>query len=154
MKILRCFERSLKVYIDKNDWCAISTDQETTPEKVWDLLFLLMDFIKNKTSDIFPFNKKWTRYHHCCGFIRKISAKDIYINSKWSEEGAALSILKAFKLFFEGANVGLLIPENSFEGSTHKDTLERFGKVVDLWRIAFGDHKRPPKWKSILICLR
>ena len=109
--ILECFYSRLKTYNNKNDHCAINTDQETTPSKIWDDLFQEMDFIINKTADIFPYNKRWTRYHHFCGFTRKISPQDIFINSPWAEEGAAFSILKALKLFFEGANVALLILE-------------------------------------------
>ena len=78
-----------------------------------------MDFIKHLTADIFPYNKKWNKYHHFCGFKRLMAAQDIFINSPWSENGAAFSILKALKLFFKGANIALLITERSLVNSTH-----------------------------------
>ena len=101
-----------------------------------------MDFVQNTTTDIFPYNKKWTKYHHFCGFKRFISAQDIFINSPWGENGAAFSILKALKLFFKGANVALLIMERSLANSTHEDLVRRFAKVEDLKYVKFGEHKK------------
>lgn len=72
-----------------------------------------------------------------------ISAQDIFINSPWSENGAAFSILKVLKLFFKGANVALLIMERSLVNSTHEDLVRRFGKVEDLRYVTFGEHKKP-----------
>ena len=113
-KIFKCYEERMKLLEQYVSDCAAESDQETTPNNVWDVLYKYLDFIKQTTADIFPYNKKWTKYHHFCGWRRNISARDVFINSPWYDEGAALAILKALKLFFEGANVGLLIEWRSY----------------------------------------
>ena len=113
-----------------------------------------MDFVKNTTADIFPYNKKWTRYHHFCGFTRRISPQDIFINSPWHEDGAAFSILKALKLFFEGANVALLIKNQSLVGSMHERTVRRFAKIEDPQYVTFVGYNKPLRHPCVMIYFR
>ena len=108
------YDHRIKLYIEHNDHYAISTDHEITPEKIWDDLYKYLDFLKLSTADPFPPDELWTREFHHCGFTRHLSPQDIFINSPWNKEQAALSILKALKLFDTGANVGLLLQRRSF----------------------------------------
>lgn len=66
--LIKCFNNRLELYLKKGDCCANKKDCELTPDYLWDNLYNNIDYIKNTTADIFPFDRKWTRYHHFCGF--------------------------------------------------------------------------------------
>ena len=83
-----------------------------------------------------------------------MGAQDIFINSPWNENGAAFSILKSLKLFFKGANVGLLIMERSLINSTHYELVKRFAKIEDLRYVKFGEHKKALPQPCVMIYFR
>ena len=80
-------------------------------------------FTKESTMDPFKYNRFFSRLWNFCGFSRKLSARDIFLNPPYSDHQAALSIRKALILYFSGANVCLLIPEESSRGKMWQKVL-------------------------------
>ena len=103
--------------------------------------------------DPFPPVYPYSRYFHFSGFTRHLSAQDIYINSPWNDEQAALSILKALKLFESGANVGLLLQRRSYELSPNRPMLDLFGTIINENNLKFSGRKKALKGDCLLIGL-
>ena len=132
------FDHRMQLYELHVDHFGITSDHEISPDEMQKDLYKYADFLKIKTADPFPPQKLFSRYFHHCGFKRNMSPQDIYINSPWHEEQAALAILKALILFDDGANVSLLLQRKSYQDSPNRPMLDLFGKVISEGYLKFS----------------